>query len=383
MLYPLSYRGSKLESYCLRSSHATAATMLCDAAVGARSRYNPRPMDLEVMFVGTAASLPTPRRGLSSVLIHRGGDRILVDCGEGTQRQLMQSCGLHDVDLIFLTHMHADHTLGLPGMLKTFGLRERTTPLTIVGPPGIKALFKVLHPLIGRQSYDLDLREVEEGVAWSGDDYVIEAIPTDHTVRSVAMRLREHDRPGTFDVDAATRLGVPAGPLFGKLQRGSVVTLPDGSTVEPSQVLGEAREGRTIIYSGDTRPDTMLRDAAHHASLLIHEATFLAADAARADATGHSTARDAALLAAAAQVQILALTHISTRYFVRDIVAEVRAILPEAVVPRDFDSIVVPFTERGVPYLVPGGAKVSQQPGTAAPVGESVPAAVTPPAVSH
>ena len=165
-------------------------------------------MDLEVTFIGTAGSLPTPRRGLSSLLIHRGGQRILVDCGEGTQRQLMQSAGLHDLDLICLTHMHADHTLGLPGMLKTFGLREREAPLSIIGPPGLRALFNVLQPLIGRQSYAIDLHEVADGVAWEGDGYVIDAIPTDHTVRSIAFRLREHDRPGGRSVGCSGRTDV-------------------------------------------------------------------------------------------------------------------------------------------------------------------------------
>ncbi len=340
-------------------------------------------MDLEVVFVGTAASLPTPRRGLSSVLIHRGGERILVDCGEGTQRQLMRSCGLHDLDVIFITHMHADHTLGLPGMLKTFGLRERTAPLTIIGPPGLQALFRTLQPLIGRQPYELDLREVAEGAGWHGDGYVIEAIPTDHTVRSVGMRLREFDRPGTFDVDAAVKLGVPHGPMFGKLQRGESVVVGDGREVHPSQVLGEARTGRTIVYSGDTRPSTTLRDAAMDASLLIHEATFLAADEQRAHDTGHSTARDAALIGAAAHVGMLALTHISTRYFVRDIVAEVRSIVPEAVVPRDFDSITVPFTERGVPVLNPEGGRVNLPSAAASQDASASTAAGTSPAASH
>lgn len=310
-------------------------------------------MDLDLVFLGTAASVPTPGRGLTSMLVRRGGERILIDCGEGTQRQMMRSCGLTDIDGILLTHLHADHVLGLPGMLKTFSLRERAIPLTIIGPRGTSALFKVFAPIIGRLCYELDVEEIDEGCVWSGDDYQIDAIPSDHSVRSNAYRLIEDDRPGHFDVATAQQLGVPSGPLFGRLQRGESVTLEDGTTVTPSQVLGEARRGRVVVYSGDTRPCAAVREAARDATVLIHEATFMAQDAARAVDTGHSTAYDAALLALAADVQMLALTHISTRYPVRELQAEARDIFPGTVIPRDLETIDIPYLERGVPTLVP------------------------------
>ena len=310
-------------------------------------------MDLSVLFLGTAASVPTAQRGTAGALLRRAGDRILVDCGEGTQRQFLRSgVGLVDVDEILLTHYHADHFLGLPGMLKTFGLRGREAPLAIYGPPGLGDLMSSLAPVFGRLPYRLDMVELERG-DWIGHDgYRIESLPTDHGVPSVGYALIEEVRPGRFELEAARGLGVPEGPLFGALQRGEDVTLDDGRVVRAADVVGPARPGRRIVFSGDTRPCPAMVEAAAGADLLVHEATFLDEEAERARATGHSTAGQAAHIAAEAQVTMLALTHLSTRHLVRDIRAEAEAEFPNAVVPRDFDVIDLPLPERGGPELI-------------------------------
>ena len=304
-------------------------------------------MDLSLFFAGTAGSVPTARRGLPAILLRAGGDRVLFDCGEGTQQQLLRSVGLPELDSIFITHFHLDHWLGLVGMLKTFDLRARERLLTVYGPPGLKALFATLRPVFGRTAYPLSLVELEphEEVRFGG--YVISPFAVKHRVDAYGYAFVEDDRPGRFDAAAARRLGVSEGPDFGRLQRGETV---DG--VAPSQVVGEPRPGRRIVLSGDTAPCQAVEVLAHGAEVLVHEATFLSDERVRARETGHSTAAQAAELARDAGVQLLALTHLSTRYFPRDVRDEARAIFPATVVPRDFDAIEVPFPERGAPALV-------------------------------
>ncbi len=304
-------------------------------------------MDLSLFFAGTAGSVPTARRGLPALLLRAGGDRVLFDCGEGTQQQLLRSVGLPELDAIFHTHYHLDHWLGIIGVLKTFDLRGRERPLTVYGPPGLRALLDAMRPAWGRVSYPLALEELDphEEVAFGG--YTIAPFPVDHRVRAYGYAFAENDRPGRFDAETAERLGVPPGPDFGRLQAGETV-----NGVRPEQVLGEKRPGRKIVISGDTAPCQATEVFAHEADLLVHEATFLDDELARARETGHSTARQAAEVAASADVRLLALTHLSTRYFPRDIRDEARAVFPETLVPRDFDTIEVPFPERGEPHLV-------------------------------
>lgn len=313
-------------------------------------------MDLDVVFLGTAGSVPTAQRGLNSALIRRGGERILIDCGEGTQRQMMRSVGMADIDTVLVTHLHADHYLGLPGMLKTFTLRERELPLRLAGPPGTRQLFSTLASVIGKLSFPLTVHDVEPGWSMPGAGYVIETFATHHTVRSVGFRLREHDRPGRFDTQRARELGVEEGPLWGALQRGQPVDGADGR-VTPDMVLGHARVGRTIVFTGDTRAHASIRAAAQDADLLVHEATFASEERERAGQTGHSTAHDAAITAAGANVRMLAITHVSNRYSGRELVEEARQVFEHAVCPRDFDLIDVPFRERGEPSLVKGGGR--------------------------
>ena len=314
-------------------------------------------MDLDLVFLGTSGSVPTGRRGPAATLVRRGGDRILFDCGEGTQRQLLRSgIGLVELPEVFLTHYHADHYLGLPGMLKSFALRGRELPITVYGPPGLVDLFATLRRIFGKLPYRLDLVELRPGDAVERGDYRIVAFKVHHGAGSNGYAIVEDARPGRFDVEAATALGIPKGPLFGALQRGETVVLPSGEQVVPAQVLGAPRPGRTVVLTGDTRPARSVLDVARGADVLVHDGTFSDEERTRADETGHSTATDAAELARAAGVRMLVLTHLSNRYFGPEIAREARAVFPDTVVPRDFDIIDVPFPERGAPRLVQGGA---------------------------
>jgi ribonuclease Z len=304
-------------------------------------------MDVSLFFAGTAGSVPTARRGLPALLLRAGGNRLLFDCGEGTQKQLLQSIGLPELDAVFVTHFHLDHWLGLLGMIKTFDLRARERDLTIYGPPGLIALFQAMRPIIGRTGYPLELVELEPHEDVRFGTFMITPFPVNHRVEAYGYAFVEDDRPGRFDVDAARRLGVREGPDFGRLQRGETV---DGVT--PEQVMGGARSGRRVVISGDTAPCQAVEVFAHRADVLVHEATFLEDERARARETYHSTARQAAEIARDAGVQLLALTHLSTRYFPRDVRAEARGVFASTEVPRDFDQIAVPFPERGGPALV-------------------------------
>jgi ribonuclease Z len=304
-------------------------------------------MDVSLFFAGTAGSVPTARRGLPALLLRAGGERILFDCGEGTQQQLLRSVGLPELDAIFITHFHLDHWLGLLGMVKTFDLRAREKPLTIYGPPGISQLFTGLRPIIGRTGYPLATVDLEPHEEIRFDAFLVSPFPVKHRVEAYGYAIVEDDRPGRFDVEAARALGVPDGPDFGRLQRGETV-----NGVRPEQVMGATRAGRRIVISGDTAPCQAVEVFAHDADVLVHEATFMEDERARARETFHSTAKQAAEIARDAGVRLLALTHLSTRYFPRDIRDEARTVFPNTIVPRDFDAIDVPFPERGEPALV-------------------------------
>jgi ribonuclease Z len=322
-------------------------------------------VDLSVVFAGTAGSVPTARRGLPALLVRRGGDRILFDCGEGTQRQLIRSVGLADIDDVFLTHLHVDHWLGLPGMIKSFDLRDREQPLNVYGPPGTRAAIEGLRFVLGRVRFGLHVTELERFEEVERDGYVVAAVPVRHRTHAYGYALSEPDRPGRFDADLAEAKGVAPGPDFGRLQRGETV-----GGVEPHEVMGAPRPGRRIVISGDTAPCDAIRLAAHRADLLVHEATFTDEELDRARATLHSTARQAAEVAAEADVRMLALTHLSTRYGGREIKDEARAVFPNTVVPRDFDAIEVPFAEKGEPELVRperGGPGAAPPPGAVLP----------------
>jgi ribonuclease Z len=291
------------------------------------------------------------------VLVRRGGDRLLFDCGEGTQRQLLRSVGLLDLDSVFITHFHADHWLGLPGMLKSFGLRERTEPLSVYGPSGLRDLMASMRVVYGRLPYELNIIELQPAESVQRDGYVVSAIPVTHKgSASYGYALVEDARPGHLDARLAEQLGVKPGPDFGRLQRGETV-----AGVHPEQVMGPTREGRKVVLSGDTAPCETLAIAAYQADVLVHEATFVEEEAERARQTYHSTARQAAKLALEAQVRLLVLTHVSSRYAGGELRDEARAVFPACEAARDFDTIEVPFPERGAASLLRWSERVARE----------------------
>jgi len=313
-------------------------------------------MDLSVAFLGTGGAVPSARRNTASVLMARGGERLLFDCGEGTQRQMQRSLGLVQVDAIYFTHFHADHFLGLPGLLKTYDLTERERPLTVYGPRGLRDLIGSLGRVIGRVGYKFDLVELEPGDAIPCKGAELRAFPVEHSVRAVGYTLVEAERPGRFDPEAAKRLGVEEGPDFAALQRGERVGGAEGS-VEPGEVMGESRAGRTVVITGDTAPCRATVEAARGAELLVHDASFSEEEAQRAADTGHSTVGQAAAVAREAEVKLLALVHISSRYHVGKVLEEAREVFEPTVAPRDFDLVEIPFPEKGAPTLIANGAR--------------------------
>jgi ribonuclease Z len=321
-------------------------------------------MDLSVFFAGTGGSVPSSRRGLPAVLIRRGGEHVLIDCGEGTQRQLIKSVGLADLGSVFITHFHADHWLGLPGMLKSFALRERSQPLSVYGPRGLRGLMEQMRFVYGRLPYELDVIELAPAETVVREGYLIGAIPVRHKGEACyGYALVEDARPGHLDPELAQRLGVRPGPDFGRLQRGETV---DGVT--PEQVLGAVRPGRKIVISGDTAPCEALVVAAHESDLLVHEATFAQEEAERARQTSHSTARQAAEVAREARVRMLALTHVSSRYPGGELREQAREVFAQTEAPRDYDTIEVPFPERGEPRLVRWSERRMREAAPAEPV---------------
>jgi ribonuclease Z len=327
-------------------------------------------MDMDLVFLGTGGSVPTARRSTACLLVRVGGERLLFDCGEGAQRQMQRSTGLVQVDEIFVTHLHADHYLGIPGLLKTYDLNGRERALRVIGPPGLIELFNALRRIFGRLAYEVELVELEPGEAVRHATYEVRSFEVEHRMRAYGYALVEDERPGRFDPETAQRLGVTPGPDFKRLQDGQPVTVGSG-TVAPEQVLGEARAGRKLVLTGDTAPCEMTRVAAHEAQLLIHDSSFADEEIARAAETGHSTGRQAATLAAEAGVDLLALVHISSRYDVRAVLAEAHEAFPRAIAPRDFDLVEIPFPERGEPRLVENGARERPE---AAAAGETAPA---------
>jgi ribonuclease Z len=318
-------------------------------------------MDLSVVFLGTGGSVPSARRATACLLIRSGGSRVLVDCGEGAQRQMINSTGLVQVDDIYVTHFHADHYLGLPGLLKTYDLMERQAPLRIVGPAGLHSLFEGLRRIFGRLRFDVELIELGPGEAIEHDGFEMRAFAVEHRMKALGYAYVEPERPGRFDVEAARGLGITDDRDFGRLQRGETISV-NGSEIRPDQVMGDPRQGRKAVITGDTSPCEMTRIAAHAAQLLVHDGTFAVEESARAAETGHSTAREAAELAADAQVGMLAIVHVSSRYNVGAVLNEARDAFPNTFAPRDFDLVEIPFPERGDPKLVPEGARQRPEP---------------------
>jgi len=309
---------------------------------------------LSLTFLGTSAARPTVERNVSGLALVREGETLLFECGEGTQRQMMRYGVGFALSEIFFTHFHADHFLGVIGLLRTLGLQGREEPIKLYGPKGAKKLLESAIKLgVERVPFGVEIREVrpgdeirnEEGVGRSS--YGISVFATEHGGGSVGYALIEKQRLGRFDPAKAQALGVPEGPLWGKLQRGETVGLPDGRTVGPEGIVGGPRPGRKVIITGDTRPCASVVDAATGADLLVHEATFGEEEKERAKETGHATAREAAQVALAAGVRRLVLSHVSARYSLNadELVKEAREVFPETVVAKDGLTAEVPFAD--------------------------------------
>jgi len=305
---------------------------------------------MQVTFLGTGGAVPTTERNTSALSLRREGERFLFDCGEGTQRQMMRFSAGFDVSHVFLSHLHGDHVLGLPGLVQTWDFNDREAPLAVHAPAGARRSVKRLLGATGaRPEYPVRVDEVRGGdVALRGEDYEVRAIEADHDAAAVGYALVEDERKGRFDRERAERLGVPVGPKFSQLHAGDPVELDDGTVVRPGQVVGPPRPGRRVVYTGDTRPCEAVREAAAGADLLVHDATFASDHRDRAGPTGHSTARQAGELASEAGVERLALVHLSSRYAgdASPIEREAReAFDGETLVPDDGDAVEVPYLD--------------------------------------
>ncbi len=306
-------------------------------------------MPFSIRFLGTSAARPTVERGVSALAIVREGETLLFDCGEGTQRQMMRYGVSFGLDDIFFTHTHSDHILGLTGLLRTLSLQGRTDALRLWGPRGSAKSLRQCISLGGdRLSYPVTVTEIDAGSTLQRKDYQIVTFPVDHGgTRALGYAVAEYDRLGRFNPELARAWGVPEGPLWGRLHKGETVTLPDGRTVSPAELVGAARRGRKIVLTGDTRPCEATIAAAWDADLLVHEATFGDDEAERAVETGHSTAAEAAAVAKGASVRRLVLTHLSARYS-RDwgqLEAEARAVFPHVQVAKDGLEIELPLSD--------------------------------------
>ena len=304
---------------------------------------------MKVTFLGTSGAVPTTRRSTSALLLEREGDRLLFDCGEGTQRQMMRYGTGFDVEHIFLTHMHGDHTLGLPGLTQTLAFNDREQPLAVHAPAGTRGQVKqLLAPTGTRPSYPVRVRQVEPGdVAVDREDYQVRAFAVDHDTRAVGYALVERKRKGRFDRERAEEeFGIPPGPKYSALHAGDPVE-HEGRTVQPEAVVGPPRPGRRFVYTGDTRPTDATVAAAEDADLLVHDGSFGDEHRERARKTGHSTAREAASVAREAGANALALMHISSRYAGRadQLATEAREAFEESVLACDGMQVEVPFPD--------------------------------------
>jgi ribonuclease Z len=304
---------------------------------------------LRVIFLGTAGSIPTIQRGLPAIAIRRKNELLLFDCGEGVQRQMIQAgVGFHRKTKVFVTHMHGDHVLGLPGLFQTMSLLDRERKLEVYGPVGIIAFVEAIKKTVHfGLTFPIEVSEIKEaGVVCAEKEYEVHATWADHMTPSLAYALIEAPRPGRFHPEKAKSLGVPEGPLWSKLQSGSVVKLSDGRIVKPEEVLGAPRPGRKIVYTGDTRPSNNLVKFAENADLLIHDATFDDELWERAREDGHSTPSQAAETAKKAGVKWLVLTHVSARYKDPSLLLEqARKIFPSVDLAEDFMKIDLPLLE--------------------------------------
>jgi len=306
-------------------------------------------MSLNVTFLGTSGSVPTLKRALPAIAIQRKDELLLFDCGEGLQRQMIQAnIGFHRKTKVFVTHMHGDHVLGLPGLLQTMSLLERERKLDVYGPVGIKAFVEAMKQTVQFVlTFPINVYEIEdEGIVCGEKEYEIRAMWAEHVIPSLAYALVEKHRPGRFFPEKVKRLGIEEGPLWAKLQLGESIRLPKGRVVKSEEVTGPLRPGRKIVYTGDTRSTENLAKFAENANLLIHDATFDDELFERAQEDGHSTPSQAAETARKAKVKWLILTHISARY--KDaslLLGQAKKIFSKVDVAEDFMKIDIPLQD--------------------------------------
>lgn len=285
---------------------------------------------------------------MAGIVVVRDGESLLFECGEGTQRQMMRYGASFSLSDIFFSHFHADHVLGVTGLLRTLGLQGRTDPMRLWGPKGAKRVLRAALTLgVERVPFPVEITELEPGQAVPRNGYAVRVFAVEHGGSAVGYAVVEGDRLGKFDPDRAREFGVPEGPLWGQLQRAQAVTLPDGRVIAPESIVGPPRRGRCVVYSGDTRPCPATVAAAQGADLLIHEATFGEEETDRAKETQHATAREAAVVARDAGVRRLVLTHLSARYS-RDpgpLLEEARSVFPETAVAKDGLVVEIPYAD--------------------------------------
>ncbi len=302
---------------------------------------------LRVTFLGTGGTLPTPNRNPSAILVNREGELLLFDCGEGTQQQMMRAKTGMKINSIFITHFHADHFLGIPGLIQTMSFNGRTEPLEIYGPEWTKQFVNLLIQLgYFKLGFVINAHELEDGEMIDKGDYFIKAVGTDHGIPSLGYVIEEKGRIGRFNREKAIKLGVPVGPLFSKLQKGEPVII-DGKTILPSMVIGKGRPGRKIVYTGDTRPCKSIEKVSAKADLLIHDCTLADELKEWAIETKHSTAGEAARLAKKAKVKQLVLTHISSRYSesAEPLLQDAKTVFETAIIAEELMEIEIPLSD--------------------------------------
>jgi len=306
-------------------------------------------MSLEVVFLGTVGSVPTVDRALPSVVVKRKDEILMFDCGEGVQRQMIKArVGFHRKMKVFVSHMHGDHVLGLPGLLQTMSLFDRNQKLEVYGPIGVNAFIEAIQRTVQFVlTFPVEIHEIEdEGMVCDEKEYQVQAARTDHLIPNLAYALVEKPRPGRFSPEKAMALGLPEGPLWSELQQGKEVKTSTGKIIKPEQVVGSPRPGRKIAYSGDTRPTESLVKLAENADLLIHEATLSDELMEKAQEDGHSTPSQAAEIARKADVKKLILTHVSARYKdTQQLLEEAQKIFPNLEVAEDFMKIDIPLLD--------------------------------------
>ena len=308
---------------------------------------------MRVTFLGTSGAVPTTERNTSGVFVNREGDQLLFDCGEGTQRQMMRFNTGFAVEHVFVTHLHGDHVLGLPGLVQTWDFNDREKPLAIHAPAGSRGDIENLVNAVGNEpAFPVRINQVSPGdVVVARDEYEVRSVRTEHRCNSVGYAVVEDDRKGRFDREKAEEeLGIPPGPAYSRLHRGESVELDDGRVIEPERVVGPSRPGRTFVYTGDTVPTEEVLEASEDADLLVHDATFAEDRRERANATAHSTAKQAAEVASEAGAKRLALTHVSTRYGgdPSPLAHEARdAFEGEIFVAQDGQKVEVPYPDEG------------------------------------